>query len=291
MSSSFAVLSDRGVVRVAGTDAGKFLQGLITNDIDRLATQPAIHTGLLTPQGKILFEFFVVKDSDGFPIDIARGKIAEFVKRLTFYKLRAAVTFEDLSATVSVFAVWGDRVPSVPAGTLAAYRDPRLHDLGERRILPATVTEIDGSVRRDADAYHAHRIALGVPEGGKDYAFGETFPHDANFDVLDGVAFDKGCFVGQEVVSRVQHRSAVRKRIVAIAGAGPLPPAGTKIMAGTAAIGTLGSVAGTRGLALVRLDRAEEAAAGGQTLMAGELPIAIERAPGAPFGGAGPATD
>src|SRR5262245_30328995 len=286
--SHVALLPDRGVVRVGGADAGKFLQGLVTHDIGRLAKQPAIHAGLLTPQGKIQFEFFVVQDDGGFWIDIAREKAAEFVKRLTFYKLRAAVTLTDSSAELDVCAAWGDGARTMPTAVLKAYGDPRLADLGERWLLPSGAAEgfcamTGGPVRAAADAYHAHRIALGIPEGGKDYAFGDTFPHEANFDVLGGVDFDKGCFVGQEVVSRMQHRAIVRKRIVPVIGSSALPLSGTKIESDGVVIGTLGSTAGTRGLALLRLDRAEEAVAGGKTLTTGGVSITIERPSWASF--------
>jgi folate-binding protein YgfZ len=125
--------------------------------------------------------------------------------------------------------------------------------------------------------YHAFRIGLGVPEGGKDYAFGDAFPHEALFDQLHGVDFAKGCFVGQEVVSRMEHRGTARKRVVPVEGAGPLPAPGTSIEAAGAAIGTLGSVAGRSGLALIRLDRAEDALARGESLAAGGVAIAIRR--------------
>jgi folate-binding protein YgfZ len=136
--------------------------------------------------------------------------------------------------------------------------------------MAAAVKEADVS----PDDYHAHRIALGVPEGGKDYVFGETFPHDANSDLIHGVSFTKGCFIGQEVVSRIQHRGAARKRIVIVRGDAPLR-SGAHIEAGAAVMGTIGSVAGTRGLALVRLDRAEEARAKGQAFTADGAKLVI----------------
>ena len=130
----------------------------------------------------------------------------------------------------------------------------------------ALVTEAD---------YHARRIALGVPEGGRDYAYGDAFPHEALFDQLNGVDFKKGCYVGQEVVSRMEHRGTARKRIVGVEGEGPLPASGTEITAGGKPIGTLGSVGGASGLALLRLDRAEEAKAAGLPLRAGDVTVAV----------------
>jgi hypothetical protein len=266
-----ALLSDRAVVLVSGPAASSFLQGLITNDIDKAKPGGAIHAGLLTPQGKILFDFFVVPAGEGFLLEIAKAKAAELVQRLGFYKLRAQVEIaEDPSFTVA--AAWGARLSD---GAIA-YADPRLPALGQRILLPAGTSLGNlGCTPATEDEYHAHRIALGVPEGGSDYAFGDAFPHEAMFDQLAGVDFNKGCFVGQEVVSRMEHRGTARKRIVGVEGEGPLPPSGTDIIAGSAPIGTLGSVSGSSGLALLRLDRAEEAKAAGLPLRAGEVTVGL----------------
>ena len=268
-----ALLSDRTVVRVSGAAASAFLQGLITNDIEKARPGGAIHTGLLTPQGKVLFDFFVVPDADGFLLDVARAKAAELVQRLGFYKLRAQVEIAaDPSFTIA--AAWGSS-PELPDGAIA-YADPRLPSLGLRILLPANASVGDlGCAPATEDEYHARRIALGVPEGGRDYAYGDAFPHEALFDQLGGVDFKKGCFVGQEVVSRMEHRGTARKRIVGVEGEGPLPPSGAEITDGGNPIGTLGSVSGASGLALVRLDRAEEAKAAGLPLRAGDVTIAL----------------
>jgi folate-binding protein YgfZ len=268
-----ALLSDRAVVRVSGPAARGFLQGLITNDIDKAKPGGAIHSGLLTPQGKILFDFFVVPAGDGFLLEIAKARAAELVQRLGFYRLRAQVEIaEDPSFTLA--AAWGE--PARPADGAIAYADPRLPALGLRILLPANIDAGNlGCALASEDEYHAQRIALGVPEGGRDYAFGDAFPHEAMFDQLAGVDFNKGCFVGQEVVSRMEHRGTARKRIVGVEGEGPLPASGTEITAGGTPIGTLGSISGSSGLALLRLDRAEEAKAAGQPLLAGEVTVAL----------------
>jgi folate-binding protein YgfZ len=267
-----ALLSDRAVVRVSGPAASSFLQGLITNDIDKAKPAGAIHAGLLTPQGKILFDFFVVPAGEGFLLEIAKAKAAELVQRLGFYRLRAEVEIAE-DPVFAVAAAWGEPA-RLPDGALA-YADPRLPALGERILLPAGTSLGNlGCTQAGEDEYHAHRIALGVPEGGRDYAFGDAFPHEAMFDQLAGVDFNKGCFVGQEVVSRMEHRGTARKRIVGVEGEGPLP-SGTDITAGGASIGTLGSVSGSSGLALLRLDRAEEAKAAGVPLRAGEVTVAL----------------
>jgi len=165
------------------------------------------------------------------------------------------------------------------------FADPRLPGLGWRCLFAMTGDWLIGEVGRAASAedYAAHRIALGVPEAGKDFVLGDTFPHEALYDQLDGVSFTKGCYVGQEVVSRMQHRATARKRVVPVVGAAALPAAGTEIKADEVVIGTLGSTAGTRGLALLRLDRAAEMQAKGQSITAGGVALAIEIAPWATF--------
>jgi tRNA-modifying protein YgfZ len=275
----FALLSDRGVLRVAGADAEKLLQGLITSDMNRLKDQRAIHAGLLTPQGKILFDFFVAAAPDGFLIDVLSDRVGDLVKRLNFYKLRAQVTIDDVSSANGVAVFWGGAPPtSKPSPSLLVFPDPRLPALGWRAIfhLPFDWT-LSGRGMRAATAanYHAYRIGLGVPEGGKDYVLGDTFPHEALFDQLQGVDFDKGCYVGQEVVSRIQHRATARKRVVKVQGQEPLPPTGTDLKVGAASIGTLGSVAGQIGLAQLRIDRAAEAQAKNIPLTADGVTLSI----------------
>lgn len=266
-------LPDRAVVRVSGLAARTFLQGLITNDIDKTKQGSAIHAGLLTPQGKILFDFFVVPATDYFLLDVAKAKAGELVQRFGFYKLRAQVEIAEYPS-FTVATSWGSS-PRLPEGAIA-YADPRLPALGHRILLPSNANVSDlGCALATEDDYHTKRIALGVPEGGSDYAYGDAFPHEALFDQLNGVDFKKGCFVGQEVVSRMEHRGTARKRIVGVEGEGPLPPSGAEIMAGANPIGTLGSVSGSSGLALLRLDRAEEAQAAGLPLRAGEVTIAL----------------
>ena len=266
-------LPSRAVLRVGGTDARKFLQGLITNDIDK--AHGAVHAGLLTPQGKILFDFFVVPTGEEFLLDVAQDKAAELAKRLGFYRLRAQVETA-LDPELAVAAAWGG-TPR-PAEGAIIYVDPRLAELGFRLVVPkGTEAALLGCEAATEEDYHALRIGLGVPEGGRDYAFGDTFPHEALFDQLNGVDFTKGCYVGQEVVSRMQHRGTARKRFLPVEGVAPLPAPGTMIEANGMPIGTLGSVNGASGLALIRLDRAEEALAQGKTLTAEGIGIALRR--------------
>jgi tRNA-modifying protein YgfZ len=278
--TKIALLPNRGVVSVTGEDAEKFLQGVITNEMELLSAQPAIHAGILTPQGKILFDFFVVKAPDGYLLETTRENASGLVDQLARYKLRSKVEIEDVSADYAVAAAWGG--PYDPHGRgkqPLVFADPRLPDMGYRELV--TMRSDWALAGRDADSasredYNAHRIALGVPDGGLDYPLGDTFPHEALFDQLGGVSFEKGCFVGQEVVARMQFRNMARKRVVPVVGDEPLPTSGAAISAGGVEIGKLGSVAGARGLALLRIDRAAEFAEQGESLHAGAVPVRIE---------------
>lgn len=278
-SDMIAPLPNRGVVSVTGADAAKLLQGLITNDMDQLTKDgSAIHAGLLSPQGKILFDFFVVRTATGILIDVARDKAGELIKRLTLYKLRADVLLSDVSEDYRVFALWGDSPPDAAQSALI-FVDPRLSALGLRVLADAALVaslQATPNVTRGTESdYDAHRIALGVPEGGKDYDYGDAYPHDAGFDIFRGVSFTKGCFVGQEVVARMQNKSIVRKRVVRIEGSGVLA-AHTDITLSDAPIGRVGSVSGTHALAMVRLDRAAVAVDKDVALQAGGVPITVD---------------
>jgi tRNA-modifying protein YgfZ len=269
-----ARLESRAVIEIGGDDAFQFLQGLVTSNVEPARDGGAVHAALLTPQGKILFDFFIIaRDGGGFWIDCRKELAGDLLKRLTFYKLRAKVEITDRSSDHMICAAWG----GVPKGdgALAIAPDPRLDAMGMRLIL-STDTDFAslGCGQATEDDYHAHRIALGVPEGGVDFAFGDTFPHEADYDQLGSVDFAKGCFIGQEVVSRMQHRGTARKRIIPVTASAPLT-AGAEITAGESAIGTLGSVAGESGLGLIRLDRAEKAIEDGKTLEAGGVAIRL----------------
>jgi hypothetical protein len=290
-----ALLPDRGVIKLAGDDARNFLHGLVTADILTLAPATARFTALLTPQGKIIADFFVAEGSaaegsefgGGFFLDIPRALGATLIQRLNLYRLRAKVTVEDKSATLGVLAAWNEGANGGGHGPDAVqmcamkiglcYADPRLPALGLRAVIPAELAAQGaaelGAAPSDSVAYDTHRIALGVPQGGVDFAYSDAFPHETDMDQLGGVDFKKGCFIGQEVVSRMQHRGTARTRAVPVRFEGQAPEAGTAITAGGRQVGTLGSAGGGRGIALLRLDRVDEALAEGGTLSAGTVPI------------------
>jgi folate-binding protein YgfZ len=283
-----ALLPDRGVIKVVGDDARRFLSGLVTNDMAKVTPASPRFAALLTPQGKIIADFIVAEapaeDGGGFFLDCPRALAPALVEKLNFYKLRAKVICEDLSEVLGVMAVWNGSGNSEYGLT---FPDPRLPELGLRVLLPPhlageAAADLDATLV-DADTYEAHRIALGVPRGGLDFTYGDAFPHEADMDQLNGVDFDKGCYVGQEVISRVEHRASARSRVVPISYDEFAPSSGLPIMAGDKQVGTLGSTAKGRGLALVRLDRVENARAAGTPLEAGGISIRVVKPAWATF--------
>jgi folate-binding protein YgfZ len=283
-----ALLPDRGVLRVAGDDARRFLNDLTTNDMAKVAPETACYAALLTPQGKIIVDFIVIEapadDGGGFFLDVPRSLTPTLVQKLSFYKLRAKITVEDLSEALGVLAVW-DGAGVSDYGL--CYSDPRLAALGWRIMLPPQLaveaTEDLGATPVEPESYEAHRIALGVPRGGEDFAYGNTFPHEADMDQLAGVDFDKGCYVGQEVVSRVEHRNSARSRVVPVVYDEFAPSSGLPVLAGDKQVGTFGSAAKGRALALLRLDRVSDALASGTPLTCGDIPIRVQKPDWAKF--------
>ncbi|HEV2627534.1 MAG TPA: folate-binding protein [Pseudolabrys sp.] len=273
-----ALLPDRGVIKVVGDDARKFLNGLVTCDMGKVSPAAARFGALLTPQGKIIADFIIAEaaeeDGGGFFLDCPRALARMLVEKLNFYKLRAKVIVEDLSEVLGVMAVW-DGARETEYGL--CYADPRLPALGTRLMLPphlAAEAAADlGATLTEPEAYEAYRIALGVPRGGADFMYGDAFPHEADMDQLAGVDFDKGCYVGQEVVSRVQHRASARSRVVPVVYDDFAPMNGLPVMAGEKEIGVLGATANGRGLALLRLDRVADAQAAGVPLTAGGITV------------------
>lgn len=243
-------IHDRAVIRLGGADRKSFLQGLITQDADALSPTTPIFAALLTPQGKILFDFFVYENGGDLLIECHRPAAAALVKRLTLYKLRAAVTLEQDDA-LGVFAAAG---PFAVDGA-HALPDPRHAALGWRLVAGA-----DGAPP-ETGAYEARRLALGAPEFGRDFDSGEMFLMDVNYDALGAVSYAKGCFVGQEVASRMKRKGEARKRTLIVDMDGPPPERGTPVTAGESTLGEVLSARDGRALAMIRLDRWEKAKA------------------------------
>ena len=273
-----AFLPDRGVVKVAGEDARSFLNGLVTTDVTLVRPGLGRFGALLTPQGKIVVDFLVTEapsgHGGGFLIDCPRVLAQALADKLGFYKLRAKVTVENLSDALGVIAAW-DGTPAIKPDL--TFSDPRSEALGWRILAPEAlapkVAELIGAELVEPKLHEAHRIASGVPRGGLDFTYGDAFPHETNMDRLHGVDFDKGCYVGQEVVSRMQHRGTARTRTVRVTLDDFAPEPGTAILAGDKQVGTIGSAAGQNGLALVRTDRVADALQAGLPLTAGGLAL------------------
>ena len=275
-----AFLPDRGVVKVSGEDARNFLNGLVTTDVAQLAPGQGRFGALLTPQGKIVVDFLITEapagHGGGFLVDCPRPLAQDLTNKLGFYKLRAKVAVENLSDNLGVIAAWGGEPAMKPD---LAFADPRDAALGWRILasqdLAQKVATLIGAELVDDPAYEAHRIACGAPRGGLDFMYGDAFPHETNMDRLHGVDFEKGCYVGQEVVSRMQHRGTARTRMVKVVFNDFASEAGRPILAGEKQVGTMGSAAGQNGLALVRIDRVADALDAGVTLTSGGLGLRL----------------
>ena len=263
MSERFrTLLADRGIIRVTGADARDFLQGLISNDVRRVAPDRAIYAALLTPQGKYLFDFFIAEADGALLIDCERARLPDLVKRLTIYKLRAKATLENLSDAFKLAALWGgedclglDQAPgsAKPFAGGVAFTDPRLAEAGQRLIVP---------------------MDAGLPDGSRDMVLEKAILLESGFDELNGVDWKKGCYMGQELTARTQYRGLVKKRLVPVGVEGPLPAPGTPVMAGEKEVGELRSGQGGRALALIRLEVLEDA---GLELRAGDARISPEK--------------
>jgi folate-binding protein YgfZ len=260
-----AHLKDRAVIALEGGEAREFLQGLVTNDIQFLAPETGLYAALLTPQGKILFDFLVTEGDGAVLLDCAADRADALTKRLTMYRLRAKIGIA-IRPQLSVYAGLSGR----PAERAVTFTDPRLAALGLRSI--GASAEMPDFLEGPA-TYHAQRLALGIPEG-TDFGSDKVFALDAGLDELHGVAFDKGCYVGQELTARMKHRGTARKRILTVHAEGMLPPVGTAITSDTLEIGEVVSTYGTQGFALVRLDRLDEAKA---SLTAATIAVTVTR--------------
>lgn len=239
-----AVLESRALIRLSGDDWRSYLQGLITQDVETLAPGEARFGALLTPQGRLLYDLFVICEADGALLDVAAEHRAAIIQRLTMYRLRAKVEIAADERPVS--ALVGEHAEGF-------VRDPRLSDLGWRGYGAALPGDADEA------AYEAHRLALGVP-GPADWGSDRTYPIEANLDLLNGIDFKKGCFVGQETTSRMKRRGQIKNRMLPVVFDGPAPPAGAEVLAGELRAGELLSGQDGRAMALLRLDRIEGAA-------------------------------
>ncbi|MBV2142701.1 folate-binding protein YgfZ [Falsochrobactrum sp. TDYN1] len=282
MVSGMVNLSNRALVRITGEEAEKFLQAVITTNLDKLGTDELKPGALLSPQGKILFDFLVSRIENGLRFDMPASIASDFIKRMIFYRLRAKAEIAQLPESL-VSVCWQN--DSTPSNDDVIKRDSRFpQGLNVLRIYgPA-----DGT--NDESAWVRLRAEHGIAEGEADFAYGDAFPHDVNFDQTGGVTFPKGCFVGQEVVSRMQHRGTARRRVLVARTEASLPPMGTPVKVSEREIGTLGSSAGDLGLALVRIDRVKDAIDSGTPIMADDTIITLTLPPHVRFGLSEPET-
>lgn len=256
---AYARLPSRALIRVTGPDWRAFLQGLLTQDVETLAEGELRFAALLTPQGRLMFDLFVLGEAEGALLEVAADRREAIILRLSMYRLRAKVEIAADDRTVS--ALWN--------GTGQGFVvDPRLPALGGRgcgAALPADATEADEA------AYDAHRLSLGVP-GPADWGEEKTYPIEANFDLLNGIDFKKGCFVGQETTSRMKRRGQIKTRMLPITFDGPPPAPGAEVLAGELRAGEVLSGVGGRAMAALRLDRIDGAA-----LTVDGRPVTVER--------------
>lgn len=267
-----SLLEDRSIIAVRGAEARSFLQGLISNDMEDCAPGKGIYAALLTPQGKILFEFFVTEHEEGFLVDCAASRAPDLIKRLTFYRLRAKVEIA-VAPELKVAAVWDG--PLTARDGIAAFADPRLPTLGVRLIGPLPQLQSTLADVQIAD-YRAHLLDLGVPDSA-DVPPDTVFALDAGFEELGAVDFRKGCYVGQEVTARMKHRASARRRFLVAEVDGDLPPPGTKLEASGREVGLLATGLNGRALALVRLDRVDEATSAGEDISAMGQKVRLQR--------------
>ena len=280
--SRFCRLAQRGVMIVGGADRATFLQGLISNDIAKAGPGRALWAGFLTPQGKFLYDLFVAEQGERFVIDVEAARAEEFRKKLSIYKLRAKVEI-GLAEGWAVYAAWGEDAAkalglTAEAGVAAgfaggiAFVDPRLGAGGVRLVVPesgAAALAKAGLAEAPFAEWDQHRIRLGLPDGGRDVPVERGVLLEYGFDELNGVDFNKGCYLGQELTSRTKHRGLIKKRLMPVTIDGPAPEAGSPVTLGEAEAGEMRSSSGSVGLALIRLELYRAAAASHQAFTAG----------------------
>ena len=268
----YIALVDRGVLAVSGPDARSYLQALVSNDINKVAQARAIYATLLTPQGQFLHDFFISALGETLLFDCEGARIDDLARRLTFYRLRADAKIENLSDRYRVFAlIGGDHSGAFGGGVI--YDDPRISAMGGRAVLPqesgVEALEEAGFTAAPAADYERLRLQHGLPDGSRDIHVEKGFLLENGIDDLNGVDFDKGCYIGQELTARTKHRATIRKRLLRVDIDGPLPPPGAPVMLGDKPAGEMRSGQDGIGLAMLRLKVIDEAATSGEPLTCG----------------------
>ncbi len=296
---SLVRLDDRGVLQLGGADAVTFLQGLTSNDVRRVSSERAVFSAFLTPQGKFLHDFFVMQVGSALLLDCEADRRADLLRRLKVYRLRSKVELADVTDVFAVAAALGEGAPAAfglpPApgaaadfGGGVACVDPRLAGLGVRLLLPREQADAalagTGLATAPAEDYDRLRLALGVPAGSRDLRVEKAILLESNYDELNAISWDKGCYMGQELTARTRYRGLVKKRLVPVAVDGPLPAPGTRITLDGREVGEMRSGRDGLALALMRLEALDKAAGGEAAFVAGEARIVPRAAaPGQPL--------
>jgi folate-binding protein YgfZ len=269
--ADFVSFSKRGLVCVSGPDAATLLDGLLTHNVEAAGPKACVYTAMLTPQGKFLFELFILAPEAGtYWIDVSEP--ASFAKRLSLYRLRSKVTIEDKSEGFVVGAVW--QAEALPKGALA-YPDPRHAGLPRRFIAPRAGLNIGDDAAAFA-AFEQERLRLGVPDLAADLLVEKDFILEGLMDEMGGVDFHKGCYVGQEMTSRMKRRTTVKTKLCRVTFDGPVPGFETPILADGWEVGRMRSAGAGVGLALIRFDRVQKATAEGHELRAGDQAVQLD---------------
>ena len=278
--ASFALLDDRGILAISGPDRRPFLQGLVSNDVDKVCPTASRYAALLTAQGKYLHDFMMVEAGESIWLDAEAARLGDLKRRLSMYRLRARVSLDERS-DLAVAAIFGAGEAAIlglpsepgaarPLGSGVVFIDPRLASLGARAILPrenarAVLTDA-GIAETGFDIYDRLRLSLGIPDGSRDLVLEKSILLESGFDELNGVDWQKGCYIGQELTARTRYRGLVKKRLTPVRIEGPAPPPGAAVTADGREIGEMRSSRGGLGLALLRIEPVRE----GKMLAAGE---------------------
>jgi folate-binding protein YgfZ len=268
----YTILEDRGILSISGEDSNTFLQGLVSNDVEKVTDEQAAYGALLTPQGKFLYDFFMARRYAAILVDSESARLDGLTSKLKMYKLRSKVDLKNITDEVSVVALYGSDVLSrldlepTPGSSRACdggmfFTDPRVNDMGARAILPKnlaqSIVEELGFSKTSVDSYETLRISLGLPDGSRDMIVEKAILLENGFDELNGVDWNKGCFIGQELTARTKHRGLIKKRLIPVHFEVAPPPTGTPIMVGDKEAGEIRSVSDEHGLALIRLEHLE----------------------------------
>jgi len=281
--ASFVLLDDRGILAVSGPDRRPFLQGLVSNDVDKVSPMAARYAALLTAQGKYLYDFMMVEADESIWLDTEAARLGDLKRRLSIYRLRTKASLDERSdlcvaAIFGVGALAALGLPSEPGaaqpfGSGIAFVDPRLAALGARAILPLEGARAllgnAGISETGFDSYDRLRLSLGVPDGSRDLILEKSILLEAGFDELNGVDWQKGCYIGQELTARTKYRGLVKRRLMPVEIQGPTPPPGTIVTADGREVGEMRSSRDGLGLALLRIEPVRE----GKTLAAGDATL------------------